>query len=295
MSDFLARLVERAWGSIPVLRPALPLPFAPSPTLAEIETQAVEEPEPETVLDHAGPEEETSPAKRRVRFPSLAGNAPPPRASSPIAPQAHRRDPHVEAPAVSPHRPSRRPARPLIPSEPATKSGPASSPPAIPEKRLEQVDTAADVIAGEPGSLRVPVSRSARTGGVPTLDEVSSARRPTRSKGEGIPPKTVRPWLSTPLGRQRLQAAVGEALEARGIVPRPREDGEPFALDSVREEAPVFAGETPGGEPTIHVTIGRVEVNTAAPSQPPKRTARKLAAPQLTLGEYLHRRREGRR
>ena len=77
-------------------------------------------------------------------------------------------------------------------------------------------------------------------------------------------------------------------------MPRPRDDGEPFALDSVREEAPVFAGETSGGEPTIHVTIGRVEVKAAAPEQPPKRTARKLMPPQLTLGEYLRRRREGR-
>jgi hypothetical protein len=326
MSDFLARLVERARGSVPVLRPALPSQFAPGPALTEIETPTLEEPEPETIL-----EERTSPPTRSVP------KEPQPRLSSPIAVPAagsnpdvltrhHESDEAAAAVVGAQHAaPSRSPilrtgSEPLVANSsgiPAETSppGPLSSEAGeggrrqsgiakssvIPAKAVVNRSPSPASLERGPGGevsegIPPPIFQPTSTlgadrierGSEPTLDEAFPARRPARAKREVPPPKTVRPWVSTPRGRQRLQAAVAEALEARGIVPRPREDGEPFVLDSVREEAS-------GAEPTIHVTIGRVVVNTAAPVQPPKRTARKLMAPQLTLGEYLRRRREGRR
>jgi hypothetical protein len=51
------------------------------------------------------------------------------------------------------------------------------------------------------------------------------------------------------------------------------------------------AGQAP--EPTIRVTIGRIEVRATAPAPPPAPAARP-AGPRLTLEEYLRRRNEGR-
>jgi hypothetical protein len=49
----------------------------------------------------------------------------------------------------------------------------------------------------------------------------------------------------------------------------------------------------PAAEPTIRVTIGRIEVRATAPTPPPAPAARP-AGPRLTLEEYLRRRSEGR-
>ncbi|HYN19682.1 MAG TPA: hypothetical protein VE078_01890 [Thermoanaerobaculia bacterium] len=57
-------------------------------------------------------------------------------------------------------------------------------------------------------------------------------------------------------------------------------------------EAAGKAGEDESG-PTIHVTIGRIEVKAPPhPAPPPARPARQR--PRVTLSEYLRRRREGR-
>jgi len=47
---------------------------------------------------------------------------------------------------------------------------------------------------------------------------------------------------------------------------------------------------SPEPEPTVHVTIGRIEVR-AVPNDPPPRRERKRS-PQMTLEEYLRRRSE---
>jgi hypothetical protein len=54
--------------------------------------------------------------------------------------------------------------------------------------------------------------------------------------------------------------------------------------EGVRNQAP---------EPTIRVTIGRIEVRATAPAPPPAPAARPTG-PRLTLEEYMRRRNEGR-
>ncbi|HEY4588516.1 MAG TPA: hypothetical protein VII86_04790, partial [Thermoanaerobaculia bacterium] len=81
----------------------------------------------------------------------------------------------------------------------------------------------------------------------------------------------------------------------RPLVPRAALRQEPplpgVTPPSPRAEAGPAAA--PASEPTIRVTIGRIEVRAAAPAPPPA-PAPRPAAPRLTLEDYLRRRREER-
>jgi hypothetical protein len=79
------------------------------------------------------------------------------------------------------------------------------------------------------------------------------------------------------------------------IVPRSalrRDPLVPLRSGSPRAEAQALAGSPPAAEPTIRVSIGRVEVRATAPTPPPAPAARP-AGPRLTLEEYVRRRNEG--
>jgi len=75
--------------------------------------------------------------------------------------------------------------------------------------------------------------------------------------------------------------------------PALREAPVPPRLASPRAGVRAEAGASPVAEPTIRVTIGRIEVRATAPAPPPVPAARP-AGPRLTLEEYLRRRSEGR-
>jgi hypothetical protein len=54
-------------------------------------------------------------------------------------------------------------------------------------------------------------------------------------------------------------------------------------------------GQTPKPEPTIQVTIGRVDVRAVVAPPAPVKAPRPSPAPSLTLNDYLKQRQEGRR
>jgi hypothetical protein len=109
------------------------------------------------------------------------------------------------------------------------------------------------------------------------------ARTPSRAEGR----QAVEP---TPADRLAAAIHVSEPTlrppaVGRGIAP---------SVDSVRTPAQTRGLPAEGADsgPTVHVTIGRIEVR--APSAPQPRRARKRA-PQLSLEEYLRRRSEAAR
>ena len=111
---------------------------------------------------------------------------------------------------------------------------------------------------------------------------VFGEREPSRAERPGhVPPprepetRPEEPWVRSSLvPREVLRETLGGASEAS-------------------QAAGWTAGERAEPEPTIEITIGRIEVK--APPQPPAPPARPARpGPRISLNEYLRRRREGR-
>lgn len=88
------------------------------------------------------------------------------------------------------------------------------------------------------------------------------------------------------------EAEAPARVNVLALVRPARPDGQ-FTADRVESERQVRPADT-APEPTINVTIGRIEVRAVFPTPLPARPA-PAAGPQLTIEEYAKQRREGRR
>jgi hypothetical protein len=258
MTDLFGRLARRALGSTAAMRPITPPIFAP-PTS---EPAAVAD--PEAVTPPVGPAATPSAA--------VAASEPSP-ARGDLRPQ-----------------PGERLARPAVVGSPVPAGPPSRRRRSLaPEPATARWDRAPSVSrwVGEAEERPVP-------SGVAPSSLVPPTPKPRRDPtGEAETP-------SSPIGG--VLGAVAESAPSAALAPTPPPDGgDRSNISPPRPRSARRDGRAPQdrlGEsssvapPIIRVTIGRVEVRTAAPPQLiqlPKRQ------PTLSLDEYLTDRREGRR
>jgi hypothetical protein len=100
-------------------------------------------------------------------------------------------------------------------------------------------------------------------------------------------------------GRETLIRLAPEALPSSPPSSTPAPPTEPptptVPTLAVRDVAPIAVDAAPAGgdSPVIEVRIGRIDVQTAPASLPPRRQVRARREPQVDLADYLRRRREG--
>jgi hypothetical protein len=209
----------------------------------------------------------------------------------------------ADAPAAAGRVPSEGVPQPSPGAGPSRRAGPSRQAAARPRSRIP----APSPEAVPPGSLRIPARTGPRAAGEPALPQagplVPHATAGTRPAGPAAhrprPPATVsgggdqrvpRPEIEQDMAERRgpgalgpPAATVGEPLPPprRGLLTTPR----PGAFAG----SPAFPGPAgdpaPPPEPTVHVTIGRVEIRAVTAPAPPARPA--PAARAMGLDEYL--------
>jgi hypothetical protein len=304
MSDYLTNLIVRSMGSAPVVKPRLPSLFEPpmpyAVSLAEsypAEDHAVSETAPQDVLDR--PEVASAPSERPISIRksqterNVKSELPPP----PLAQPFHAREP--SGANVHPLSDDGPPARPFLEIlQERDLPAPAQSPPLSPSfETLSNSNrpTRRAVFAGVPDavpenfasplyqstqqqpSVMIEVRKSGESNS--QLERTRLARQlrePVESQvrrlsGETEPPESERPVAFTQ-----------KATEATEPLKIPR-------LEFARHFPPVPSVSPP--EPTIQVTIGRVEVRAA--STQPATPKQRAPSPVMTLHDYLRSKRGG--
>ena len=307
MTDFLARLAERALGVAPVAHPLIPSLYAPDvngllPELPETEddsTPATEEP---SALDATGPSppvvgpadaagrHSADPFGRSTVADSIRHDAMPSEVAS--APSSGRRPPSPgTTPARSPVADGEHRAEARVPSTvPERPVALYAEPPVTPSVRralhaTSSLDGTRDgtrswrplgprVVANETASLAV---REPRDSG-PSAEVTDPGAQRSSLPGEG------EPYLVVPRPRPDASSS------------RPSRDGAPPPLAATRQPPSLEVPPAPTAvAPTIRVTIGRIEVRAAAPPTPPEPEPTHRPEPALSLDAYLKLRREAAR
>jgi hypothetical protein len=240
--------------------------------------------------------------------PADVGTVQPPRISPRFLPTPWRaHEPMVpreeeEAVAVQPRRRQRRNA--LGTTGPV--SGPASSPVSHLSMPRQSQPTAQDDDVERPAPHVKPRFEAIQ----PRLPRVAHGSGTTDPAGEeGINPPSSPPFISldieslAPVSPERAPISLEPAVRPPGI-PRPAADPDQSRqhasvhgpairpLTAAARVAPQAMRAADVAPPTIHVTIGRIEVR-ATPPPPAQPRPRAAAAPILTLDEYLRRRASG--
>lgn len=253
--DFLGRLAARALGSLPPVRPRLPFVAGES----WVSEEAVEAPPPARDTASARPRPvETSIPRAPVRNVSPA--------LSPISPLAPGRE-----------RERQERSGEARPQEVASPDVEAEARPSLPRPGLVPVQALApvplEIPFEQPERVEPPVHPGGRQRiGDASTNESSGVRRPLVPRSTVVREAPDLSFFPSP-GREE-----SDRREGRGARPLEAGWGRSAAEAS---------------EPTIRVTIGRIEVRATTPAPPPAPAARP-AGPRLTLEEYLRRRREGR-
>ncbi|WP_320045523.1 hypothetical protein [uncultured Desulfobacter sp.] len=112
----------------------------------------------------------------------------------------------------------------------------------------------------------------------PAMDVPEEPARLMPPEQVPVPDAVIKPDLPQKRHEQFSHQLLGGTKAAR-------QPGSPHPLSAPSEPA----------QPTIQVTIGRVEVRAVTPPAPPARPPRPAPAPSLALDDYLKQRREGRR
>jgi hypothetical protein len=286
VTDFLSRLVERATGEPVGLQRRRPALFEP-PVLASGLARA----EPEHSLSE--PHLVEAQEERVVSAPAE------PAAERPAAPLA--------IPSMSlrptpgpPHSvgtPERGEDRPLgLPSsahDPPAEAAPAEGLRLRPRRTVQP-----EPIIQLPVASRGPQKQAVPADPLSSVEPHRSSPRPAEPAQRSEPPLTpARPALVPP--PSQLQPTVGDTgpRAARSEIDRPDQSPAkpatppPFAplprheIPRVRPAAAVTQQRQPG-PPTIHVTIGRVEVR-AVPPPPVATRPQRPTGPRLSLDDYL--------
>ncbi|HEY2295929.1 MAG TPA: hypothetical protein VGM86_34950 [Thermoanaerobaculia bacterium] len=313
MSDFLGRLAARALGQVPPVRPRMPSRFEPVAGLAAETVAGEAAPPPASPPRLSRPSPRPGEERREEREALDA------RIGEPAVPASEaRRAPDLASPGVAPLR-----GEPSLPNP----SLPASPPP----DGREGLKTASESVVV--GAGLVPTLDPAGRGQAPPLQqppaEVSLFSRQAGGRlgeegrgDEGQPAGSAdaaffaipAPPAPTHLGLKPQAIQQPPLRGGTTLPPEPADQGHseaalpahrplipraalrqpppaaPAPLASRAEAGPAAAS---APEPTIRVTIGRIEVRAAAPA-PPQAPAPRPAAPRLTLEEYLRRRGEER-
>lgn len=259
MTDFLTDLLERSRGQVTGLVPRIPSVFEPpqgdTPRLAGTDTARMPADTPSAAdgVPSAGlPRPSPDAAASRQAEPSR---------QAAIRPQGRIPAPSLETVPPSPARiPARTGRRPT--GDPATpQAGPLVSHATAAARQVEPA-------GHRPGAAGRPAAAASHGGDqrVPRL-EIDQEMAERLGRGALAPPA----------------AAVGEPLPPPrpGLLtmPQPGTFAGPAAL-------PGPAGDpAPPPEPTVHVTIGRVEIRAVTAPAPPSRPA--AAARAMSLDEYL--------
>ena len=129
-----------------------------------------------------------------------------------------------------------------------------------------------------PASHPAPAPEIPGTKLPPAMDVAEEPVRPMPPEQVPVTNAVVTPDLPQKRHEQFSQQLLGGIKASRQL-------GSPHPLSAPSEPA----------QPTIQVTIGRVEVRAVTPPAPPARPPRPAPAPSLALDDYLKQRREGRR
>ncbi len=145
----------------------------------------------------------------------------------------------------------------------------AVSAPAAPQRRVEHPREAAPHPASPTSSaaLAAPPHRSPAD----PLDSRARREQP-ELPGPSAPGPAVMP---TPAHRTSVTPPVSVATH-ESFIERPSAFQQAFVQERARTR-----------EPDVHISIGRVEIKTAAPTAPPPRRVDSARRPQLTLDDYL--------
>jgi hypothetical protein len=134
---------------------------------------------------------------------------------------------------------------------------------------------------GEPRSLTAEGEARPKKADDPSR-RIHAAQEPAEPAAPGRP-------VSSDLPEGRVSGRA-RALDSRTLT-EPRKEVAP--LPSASAIVPTIHGES--AAPTIHVSIGRVEVRAVMASPPPPRARERKAPPLRPLDQYLRERNEGRR
>ncbi|MEW7847656.1 hypothetical protein AB2N08_03050 [Massilia aurea] len=300
MERFLAHIVQRSLGGTPALAPRLAGRFEETRAAAGFAADADEA----IAVVHAAPHGAGAPAgaaSHRQPVPEHATEHATAPASAPASAPAP-----APAPALSPH--AR--ARPAQPDRPAPLAGAM----AVPDAEAGAVAIA--VASGMPtiGSPapRPPLSTTASPGALAAESAPAAKANPApRPLASAAHPAPRADGGQVELARARP----GSAEPAPGV---PAAHGAPFLQTSARQPVPPSVPASPQGQraprfgalaeppqraappgavpvaaqatPTVHVTIGRVELRAAAPAAAAAPARAAPARPPLSLGDYLQRR-----
>ena len=276
MTDFLTDLLERSRGQGTALVPRIPSVFEPAPDgTLRFAREDIIQPGAEHTARPAAPDTARlatqAPAVTPERMPAPRWPQPSPQATA--RPEGQLPAPSRTAPAA----PARIPAR----AEGGETGRQPAGEPAIPQARAA-VPPAAETTRELLAKVAVPPPE--------TADHRPRAARPatalSRGGDEGVPPPEIKPETTERPGPGALPpppARVGETLSPPrpGLLTVPPLDA--FAAPPV---PPGPAGDpAPPPEPTVHVTIGRVEIRAVTAPVPSARPA--SAARAMSLDEYL--------
>lgn len=267
MADFLTRLAMRIGEPEGFVRPRLPSLFEPShldPVLpAGVETAVSDARADAADIGFGDAPDQSTPVETPDALDARAADVPPkpgpprdrtrPRSARPPEAGVEAEAPPQEEATARASQHDGRPTRPALPREPRAETV-ETVPPAA--RRTVVVPPAVDVSVASP------------------LRAISSRRE---SVADPIAPQ-----------RQNPEAEHRRALPTAPQQPSPAQQPDMLRPRvAIHDRPPPFSiKHAPAAEPTIHVTIGRVEVRAVTPAAPSGRKARD-ASPVMSLDEYL--------
>jgi hypothetical protein len=293
MSDFFTRLAEKALGVAPLVRPVIAPFFSPDPGVSGAFIEAMEQVDADLPgKDAPGLGADAFIQPLQAAAPDLPG-AEDLRGQPPTPPAATEPSTSIRTQAAT----SSRSLLPTLKPEGAPsvleQRQSAGGQPTIPrvtetDRTLQASDTPSAPAGSDRPVILVPLPRrGGQKDDSASIDLETDAEfqlSPDLQAHELPKPQTLIRPAKPPTRRQRVSSSsqsnkLLEAQEEAGLKTDPTTTGN-------EAEMP--------GEPTIHVTIGRVEVRLVQPpatKPPPARTA---TPPALSLDEYLKKRSEGR-
>jgi hypothetical protein len=319
MSDFLLNLVTRSLGAAPLIQPRLPSLFEPAKPYIGSFGEASDEGEDngreaKSAVEsangqHAAQQERQAPASRSQTEERGSSESPPP---IPQASRAERpkREPAVRTLGAPPVQAMNEGPRESKPSErqpavrtPAQRTSARLSPPLAETTNDDRTSARASVVPAFEKS--VPADALTPSESLPqaaaSVSRQSAPQHPSkrseaavRTALDSIPAKPDAPRFSQ-LTESHTKPSVVAPSSMRGdhVAVRTPAAMDPTSaprFDFARHLPPAPHGNPP--EPTIQVTIGRIEVR-AVPSQAPSSKQQGPASPVMNLSDYLHSRRGG--